>query len=157
MNGPELEGPDIIDVEHSPSWMYFLRQTLMDVRLSEPPIVALGVFFVVWFFILYKTRRRTRSSVVVFGLTCLGIGFSPRINAFMGDARTSRWAMVGFTKNYFDFSGYFILLFWAGPLMLEAVVFLILLFVDVVKMYWQESVLLLLTRWKREKKRINSD
>jgi hypothetical protein len=143
---------DVIDVEYSPSWTYFLKQTWADVNLKDPPIIVLVLFFVLWFILMYKTRRNTRLSILIFGLTCLAIGFSPRINAFMGDQKSSKWAVVGFSKNYFDFSGYFILMFWAGPLILEAVIFLLIFGWNVARTHWSKGMEWIFGRIRRDDK-----
>jgi hypothetical protein len=134
-------------VADGPSFFSLARKTIQEVHLTDPPLMLLYVFLVVWFVLLLRTRRRLLYSSVTFSLTCLFIIVTPKINAFMHE----HWGAFRFRSNYFDMTCFFVFVFWSCPLILEAATFLAILIVDLVRDNWNEAIRALILQWIQKK------
>jgi hypothetical protein len=143
------DGPSsgIYHVSDGPSFFSLARKTIQDVHLTDPPLILLYLFLVLWFLVLFRTRRRVLYSSVVFSLTCFFIIATPKINAFMHDD----WSTFRFRSNYFDMTCFFVVVFWSCPLILEAVVILVVLVLDLVRDNWNEAIRALVLQWIQKK------
>lgn len=79
---------------------------------KEPFIVSLLVFHVLFLLVVVFTRKQYVAQGVWFALLITLIGLSERINTFGRD----HWRSFA-TQRYFDESGFFMLLFFSGPLL----------------------------------------
>jgi hypothetical protein len=84
---------------------------LSQVHLSDKPIILLFVFHILLFIAGLAARGNRFWRVIVF-LVCMSISLAvEKIGAFLA----ARWQEFGFSANYFDENGVFLLFFFALP------------------------------------------
>jgi hypothetical protein len=143
------EGPSsgIYHVADGPSFFSLARKTMQEVHMTDPPLLLLYTFLVIWFVVLLRTRRRLLYSSGAFSMTCFFIIVTPKINAFMHEY----WSTFRFRSNYFDMTCFFVFVFWSCPLILEAAVILLILIIDLVRDNWNEAIRALVLQWIQKK------
>ena len=126
---------EVSAVNH-PSLINQFYDMLNDVNFTDPPIIAIIAFLTIWIFILFYNRQNTIASLILFGLTTLFIG----ITQFLDGVVRRNWSSLYFTSSYFSSpTNVFGFFFWALPLIIASVLFLLLLSIDVIKLYLNES------------------
>jgi uncharacterized membrane protein len=137
----------IFQVRQGPTFFSHVKRTIQYVSLLDPQLVVLYLFLLMWFILLVRTRRRLVTSFVLFTVTCVLIGLTPSINAFMNQ----NWSSFRFRSNYFDMTCLFVLVFWCLPLLVQAGVVLAILLIDLVRDNWDGLIRHIFThvRWFR--------
>jgi hypothetical protein len=118
--------PTVETIQTGPTIFAVFCRTFKDVRLVDPPLIALYSILAIWFGLLLYFRKSLAKSTFLFGTACVVIGLTPDINSYM----RANWQNFRFSANYFDRTQFFIFLFLDAPLLAEVLIFLLLLVIE---------------------------
>jgi hypothetical protein len=121
--------PIVYELDLGPSTFGLILNQLRSVVYTDPPVIAILLFHIIWFVVFILFQRDLVISSIQFTLSCFLIFITSSINSFGG----TRWQSLHFSLNYFDPTCTFLFIFWVFPLALVSILITLTLFVDLCK------------------------
>jgi hypothetical protein len=119
----------VYEVELGPSTIELMFSQLFTTSYSDPPMVALLVFDVVWFGIFFRYRHSLVVATIQFLISCYLIFITESVNDFCA----LRWRTLLFSRDYFDESCIFLAVYYGLPVSIVAGLITLNLFIDLCK------------------------
>ena len=119
----------IFQVDYYDSFFKLVFDKVLMTRFLDLPILCLIIFFIFYYALTYKFRHSIIVTSIIFLLSCAFIYLSQSINMFL----SMNWEDYGFSRNYFDANGDFILIFWIIPCSIPTFFIIFVLFIDLCK------------------------
>lgn len=108
-----------------------INAVLSKVQYSDKPIIALIVYHIIVFLVAFLLRSHRIYRTIAFAY-CMIFAL---LSEFIGKLIQANWQFLGFSDNYFDEDGVFLLVFFALPPIVTCILLLSHLIGDIVNRY----------------------
>ena len=104
------------------------REVIKNVNFFDTPIILLMIYHLFFLRLTLMKRNQRTSRNILFMFFLAETLFSERI----GNAFEKNWGKIGFSNNYFDEFGVFLITFFSMPPILNCIILLSVLISDII-------------------------
>lgn len=115
-----------------------INAILSKVKYSDKPIIALIVYHIIVFLVAFLLRSHRIYRTIAF-VYCMIFAL---LSEFIGKLIQANWQLLGFSDNYFDEDGVFLLVFFALPPIVTCILLLSHLIGDIVNRYCARKMMI---------------
>jgi hypothetical protein len=119
----------VYEVDLGPSTIQLMLSQVLTASYSDPPIIALLFFDLIWLLLFVRYRHSLVVTTIQFLISCYLIFITESVNDFCA----LRWRSLLFSRDYFDESCIFLAVYYGLPISLVAGLITLNLFVDLCK------------------------